>query len=31
VSVERLAEQTSNNFFQCFQINRQASWDIQLN
>jgi len=25
VSVECLAEQTSNNFFQCFQINRQAS------
>jgi len=25
VSVERLAEQTSNNFFQCFQINRQSS------
>jgi TatD DNase family protein len=25
VSIERLAEQTSNNFFQCFHINRQAS------
>jgi TatD DNase family protein len=25
VSVERLAEQTSNNFFQCFHINRQSS------
>jgi TatD DNase family protein len=25
VSVELLAEQTSNNFFQCFQINRAIS------
>jgi TatD DNase family protein len=25
VSIERLAEQTSRNFFQCFQINREFS------
>ena len=25
VSIERLAEQTSNNFFQCFQVNREYS------
>jgi TatD DNase family protein len=25
VSIERLAEQTSSNFFQCFQLNRQLS------
>ena len=25
VPVERLAEQTTNNFFQCFQINRDFS------
>jgi TatD DNase family protein len=25
VSIERLAEQTSSNFFQCFQINREFS------
>jgi TatD DNase family protein len=25
VSIERLAEQTSSNFFQCFQLNRDLS------
>jgi len=24
ISIERLAEQTSSNFFQCFQVNRES-------
>jgi hypothetical protein len=25
-----LAEQTSSNFYQCFQINRSVSWELCL-